>query len=151
MISMLMQTLMMKNVMIAILMIIVDDCGQSMKIVANWGYQSSTLRHLLRMQRSSGQVIPPTNSKVAHPPNSACPIPFKFLNSPEIASIRCFLQFSVVSGPIFAANLFNFCSGKSICNAQSIRRTATNIEHCIIKHKYHKEDIDRKVKMVEKS
>ena len=110
-----MQTLMMKNVMIAILMIIVDDCGQSMKIVANWGYQSSTVRHLLRMQRSSGQVIPPTNSKVAHPPNSAhARFLFRFLNSPKIASIGCFPQSSVVSGPIFAAaNLFNSCS-KSI-------------------------------------
>ena len=84
----------------------VDNCVRKERSSKFLGMEG---RAPLKMQSSSGQVIPPTNSKVAHPihrPQSSSPISF---------SSKAFLQifppnfpsgFSVVSEPIFAAHLF---------------------------------------------
>ena len=103
--------------------IIVDNCGQimmMMRVVANWGYQSSTLRassqgaEFFWPSNPSNQFQSGTSTQPCMP-NSF----FKSLNSPKISSIGCFL-------PIFGCLRSNICS-KSICNVQSIRRTATSL------------------------
>ena len=75
----------------------------------------------LKVQSSSGQVIPPTNSKLAYHPETAWPIHFlsKVSWLSKNKTNGRYLPFYFVSGPIFAV--------KSICNVQSIRRTSTTL------------------------
>ena len=86
----------------------------------------------LKMQSSSDQVIPPTNSKVAHPIHRPA------ILEPNFFFLHIFLQIFPTHFPpnfsytvsskfflwIFCCLRTNICS-TSVCNAQSIRRTAT--------------------------
>ena len=81
----------------------------------------------LKMQSSSGQVIPPTNSKVAHPihrPQSSSPISFSF---------KFFLQIFPLDF-LLSPNQYlqHICLQRSVYQKNSY---SPNIELCIIKHK----------------
>ena len=88
----------------------------------------------LKVQSSSGQVIPPTNSKLAHHPETAWPIHFlsKVSWLSKNKTNGRYIPFYFVSGPIFAVNLF---ATFSLSEEHPPPCLFSNIELCIIKHR----------------
>ena len=109
----------------------VDNCVRKERSSKCLGMEGRTP---LKMQSSSGQVIPPTNSKLAHHPETAWPIHFlsKVSWLSKNKTNGRYIPFYFVSGPIFAVNLF---ATFSLSEEHPPPCLFSNIELCIIKHR----------------
>ena len=111
----------------------VDNCVRKERSSKFLGMEGRTP---LKMQSSSGQVIPPTNSKVAHPIHRPAILEpnFFFLQSfSPIFSFKFFLQIFPLDF-LLSPNQYlqHICLQRSVYQKNSY---SPNIELCIIKHK----------------
>ena len=102
----------------------VDNCVRKERSSKFLGMEGRTP---LKMQSSSGQVIPPTNSKVAHPIHRPA------ILEPNFFFLQIFLQFFSLD-LLLSPNQYlqHICLQRSVYQKNSY---SPNIELCIIKHK----------------
>ena len=102
----------------------VDNCVRKERSSKFLGMEG---RAPLKMQSSSGQVIPPTNSKVAHPIHRPA------ILEPNFLFLQIFLKFFSLD-LLLSPNQYlqHICLQRSVYQKNSY---SPNIELCIIKHK----------------